>query len=444
MARVDRKQVWGWMFFDWASQPYNTLLLTFIFGPYFATVVGDATEAQKLWGQGLTVSGLTIAVLAPILGALADAGGRRVPWIVFFSLLYVIGSAALWYAVPEAGPVFWLLFAFGIGLIGSEFALIFTSAMLPDLCEREEVGRLSGAGWALGYVGGLLALIIMLLFFAENDKGVTLLGIEPIFGLDPETREGTRFVGPFTAIWYVVFMIPFFLWIREPHRLPEGPVTLGGALGDVVRTLKSLPGRRSLTAFLASSMLYRDALNGIFAFGGIYAIGVLGWSVIQIGVFGIAGAVSGALFTWLGGHVDYRIGPKPVISGAILVLLAVCVVIVGMTREQLYGIPLDPASTVPDIIFYTCGVLIGAAGGVLQAASRGMMVRQADPEKMTEAFGLYALAGKATTFIAPALIALMTELTDDQRLGVTPLIALFLAGLVLLAWVKPDGDHGET
>lgn len=331
------RRIWGWMMFDWASQPYNTLLLTFIFSPYFATVVGDPTKAQTLWGVTLTFSGAAIAILAPVLGAVANSTGRRVPWIVVFSLLYFGGAFALWWAVPNDQNVVWILVAFGIGLAGMEFATIFTNAMLPDLGPRERIGRISGSGWAWGYVGGVLSLIIMLLFFAENDQGVTMLGRPPAFGLDPALREGTRFVGPFTALWYVLFMVPFFLWVREaPGPLKRPKIAKG--LGDLYRTLAQLPARPSLTAYLTSSMFYRDALNGMYTFGGIYALGVLGWSVVDIGIFGILAAVSGAVFAWIGGNADSRFGSKPVISVCILVLIGTAVLAVATTRTSVFGI----------------------------------------------------------------------------------------------------------
>ena len=181
-----RRRIWGWMMFDWASQPYATLLLTFIFAPYFATVVGDPVRAQTLWGVMLGIVGASIAMLAPILGAVADSTGRRTPWIAAFSVLYVVGAFALWWAVPGADSVGWILFAFGVGLIGMEFATVFTNAMLPDLGPREAIGRISGSGVAWGYAGGVLALVLMLLFFAENEKGTTLLGS----AADPRARPG--------------------------------------------------------------------------------------------------------------------------------------------------------------------------------------------------------------------------------------------------------------
>ncbi|HBT01334.1 MAG TPA: MFS transporter [Citreicella sp.] len=442
--RHSRRRIWGWFFFDWASQPYNTLLITFIFAPYVQELVGDGSRAQAAWGFGIAAAGAVIALLAPVLGALADGGGRRMRWIWGFSALYVLGSSMLWFAAPGDFHLLPVLAFFALGLIGMEFATIFTNAMLPDLGPRHEIGRISGNGWAFGYLGGLIALAVMLGFFAESAAtGRTFLGLPPAFGLDPAQREGTRIVGPLTAVWYAVFMIPFFLWVRDPRREPAPPGVLRRALADLGRTLRALPQQRSLAAYLASSMFYRDALNGMYAFGGIYAAGVLGWSVVDTGVFGIVAIIAGAVFTWIGGHADSRFGPKPVIAGAILVLTAVALGVVLVDRQSVLGLPVAAGSRLPDLAFYAFGALIGAAGGVLQAASRSMMVRQADPRRMTEAFGLYALSGKATSFLAPLLIGVTTALSGSQRIGVTPIIGLFLLGLVLLAWVKADGDRAE-
>ena len=444
MAVSAGKRIWGWYFFDWASQPYNTLLLTFIFGPYINELLGDGTAAQTAWGFGVGAAGLTIAVLAPVLGALADTGGTRMRWIWGFSVLYVLGSAGLWFAAPDDFNLVLTLACFALGLIGMEFATTFTHAMLPTLGPRERLGQISGNGWAFGYLGGLVSLVLMLVFFAESAAtGRTFVGLEPAFGLDAGAREGTRFVGPLTAIWYVVFMVPFFLWVRDPPpvKAPKGAVR--EALRGLGRTIRSLPKRPSLFSYLTSSMLYRDGLNGMYAFGGIYAAGVLGWSVVDVGIFGILAIVTGALFCWLGGRADSALGPKPVIRASILTLTGVAIAIVFVSRESVFGLPVAEGSRLPDIAFYVLGALIGAAGGSLQSASRTMMVRQADPVRMTEAFGLYALAGKATSFIAPLSIGVVTYLTGSQQLGVTPLILLFLLGLILLAWVNPDGDRAE-
>ncbi len=447
-----RRRIWGWWFFDWASQPYNTLLLTFVFGPYFQQVASahyaatglDAeaanAAAQTYWGWGQSIFGVFIALMAPILGAFADGAGRRMGWIWFFSALYVIGSWMLWYLVPDQPDLLQAQIWFGIGLIGMEFATIFTNALMPDLTGDQDMGRVSGSGFAFGYLGGIVALALMLVLLAENAAtGKTLIGIAPILGLDAAAREGTRSVGPFTAIWYVIFMVPFFLWVRETPRAATG---VGQALRDLGALIRRLPERRSLFAHLGSSMVYRDALNALYAFGGVYAAGVLGWSITQIGVFGIAGALSATVFSWVGGKMDSARGPKPVINLSLWVLIAVCLVIAGMSRNGFYGMPFGAGSAWPDRLFYLCGILIGAAGGALQSSSRTMMVFHTRPERATEAFGLYALSGKVTSFLAPAAIALGTALSGSQRIGIAvPLIVLFLIGMMLMHWVRPMGER---
>lgn len=448
---MNRKRIWGWWFFDWASQPYATLLLTFIFSIYFSEVArghfaaqgADAmqagAQAQALWGWALAGAGVVIAVLAPVLGAVADRSGRRLPWIWLFSGFYVVGSAGLWVLHPSGEGLIPALVLFGIGLIGMEFATIFTNALMPSLGSRDEIGRISGSGFAFGYLGGVVALAIMLALFADGASGLTLLGRPPALGLDGAAREGTRFVGPFTAIWYAVFMIPFFLWVREPAGTGR-KLQLGAALRDLGALLRSLPRRQSLLAWLVSSMFSRDALNALYGFGGVYAGTVLGWPVILSGIFGIVTAVSAAIISWLGGRADRRWGPRPVIAACTLVLVAVCVLVVGMSREQIFGLPLAPGSRLPDALFFACGAAIGGAGGVLQSASRTMMVRHTTTARATEAFGLYALSGKATAFLAPTLIAITTAASGSPRLGISPLIVMFLLSLWLLNWVKPEGE----
>jgi UMF1 family MFS transporter len=438
-----RKRIWGWYFFDWASQPYNTLLITFIFAPYMKDLLGDGSKAQAVWGYGIGFAGLLIAICAPILGAIADKAGGRMRFIFLFSILYVVGAWGLWYAAPGNFNLTLVMLSFAVGMVGMEFATIFTNAMMPDLGDDKELGKISGSGWAFGYLGGMVSLILMLVFLAEGATGKTLIGIAPLFGLDGAAREGTRSVGPLTAIWYVVFMIPFFLWVREPKR--EGRMGMiaaaRGAIPELRATLRDLPGQRSLFAYLASSMFYRDALNGFYVFGGIYAAGVLGWQVIDVGIFGILATITGALFAWLGGRADSRFGPKPVIALTVIILTLVAIGVVYISRTSVFGMAVGPESRLPDIAFYAMGGIIGAAGGALQSASRTMMVRQCDPARITQGFGLYALAGKATSFIAPLSIGVVTHITGSQQAGITPLIGLFLIGLFLLVWVKPNGER---
>jgi len=436
-----RRRVWGWYAFDWASQPYNTLLLTFIFGPYINDILGDGSVAQAAWGYGIGAAGIAIAILAPILGTIADRGVGRMGFIRVFSLLYVLGAMSTWLARPEDPSLVLVLALFALGLIGMECATLFINAMLPSLGRREDLGRISGTGWAIGYVGGLSALVLVLLFLAESRAGVTLLGTPPPFGLDPEAREGTRLVGPLSALWFAVFMVPFFLWVREP--MPRAGISWQGAARrawpDLRARLAHLPRTPSLFSFLAASMFYRDALNGVYVIGGIYAAGVLGWSVVETGIFGIIALIAAAAAAFLGGRADSAFGPKPVIVTCVTVLTLAAAVIAFVQRDSVLGIAVPPDSRAPDVAFYIVGAVVGAAGGTLQAASRTMMCHQASPAEITQAFGLYAFAGKATSFLAPLSIAVVTDVTGSQQAGIVPLIVLFLLGLVLLAWVKPDG-----
>lgn len=451
-----KKRIWGWMSFDWAGQPYYTLGLTFIFGPYFAVVAANyfmgqgleteaaGAQAQSTWALGQTVAGLVIAFTAPFLGAFADNTGRKMPWIVGFSALYVIGAWSLWWLTPDSSSLMLFLILFYVGFIAAESALNFVNAYLPSLGTEEEVGRISGSGASFGYWGGLVSLIFMLLLLAEDaTTGKTLIGLDPLFGLDASAREGTRAVGPFMAIWFAIFMIPFFLWVRDnPKDAGEVP-KMSKVWGDLKATLSNVVKRKSTASFLLGSMFYRDALNALYAFGGVYATLVLGWGTIWLGVFGIISVITAAVFTYVGGRFDAKIGPKPVIIFCILALTLVSTLIVGMSRTHFFGIPLSADSMLPDIIFFTCGSVIGGAGGAIYAASRSMMVRHTNPERPTEAFGLFALSGKATAFIAPMMIGIFTAITGNVQLGFLPVIFLFLLGLLMLSWVNKDGDRAE-
>jgi len=451
---ASKKRIWGWMAFDWASQPFYTLGLTFVFGPYFAVVAAEyfmtsglengaaRAQAQSLWSGGQTISGLIIAFTAPFLGAFADNSGRKMPWIVFFSVLFVLATTSMWMLTPDGGALYLVLVLFFVAFIAAESALNFINAILPSLGNKDEIGRISGSGAAFGYWGGVVSLAIMLLFFVEQDNGRTIfVGLEPPFGLNAEAKEGTRFVGPFIAIWFAVFMIPFFLWVRDDPQAGGKPTNLKAVSGDLWETLKSVAKRKSLLNFLLGSMFYRDALNALYAFGGIYAALVLGWNITAIGVFGVVAAIAAAITTWIAGLADKRFGPKPVIRVAVWMLILVSITIVGMSREQMFWIALPIASTIPDTVFYVCGAIIGGAGGAVYTASRSMMVRHTHPDRPAEAFGLFALSGKATAFLAPAGITLFTWWTGNTQLGFLPVIFLFLLGLVLLWWVNPEGDR---
>ncbi|MBY0382659.1 MAG: MFS transporter [Xanthobacteraceae bacterium] len=442
-----RSAVIGWVLFDWAAQPYFTLITTFVFAPYFATAIAPTPAAgQALWGYATAFAGFLIAFFSPVLGAIADAGGRRKPWIAAFGALLVVGSAAMWIGRPgDPSVIVPVLIAFSVATIGAEFATVFNNAMMPNLVPPEKIGRLSGTGWAVGYVGGIISLVIVLGFLAANEAtGRTLFGLKPLFGLDPAMHEGDRMSGPLTALWFVVFVLPmFFLTPDHAAKKPAlGAVRQG--LSELRATLKSLPSQPNMATFLIANMVYTDALVALFAFGGIYAAGTFGWQTIQIGTFGILLAFSGTLGAWLGGKLDDRLGPKAVIAGSITILMLACVAILSIDRDTLFfvikvappvaGGPLFGAPA--EKVYLLLGLFIGFAAGPMQAASRTLLIRLAPEERITQFFGLFALSGKVTSFFAPLAVSVVTAVTASQKAGMTVLVVFFLAGLGLLARVR--------
>jgi len=341
-----------------------------------------------------------------------------------------------------------VLVAFVIGLIGIEFSTVFTNSMMPSLVPRSELGKLSGSGWALGYIGGIITLIVVLgLMVANPDSGKTLFGLSPVLGLDPAQYAGERATGPLTAVWFLVFVIPLFLFTPDIPKRAGQAIAVRKALGNLWRTVRELPKRGSYFSFLITSMFYRDGLNGLYMFGGIYAAGVLKLSIVQIGIFGIIAALAGTAGAFLGGRLDARFGPKSVVFWSCWLLVIAGTAIISSTPENILFVLPVSAPSAPLIVFYVAGSLIGAAGGALQAASRTLLVDQVEHDEATEAFGLYALSGRATSFLAPLSIAFVTAATQSQRIGITPILVLLAVGAIGLFWVRekqPDLTPGPS
>jgi MFS transporter, UMF1 family len=442
-----RRAVHAWVLFDWAAQPFFTLVTTFVFAPFFTSILAASpAQGQSLWGYATGFAGLCIAVFSPILGAIADQSGRRKPWIAAFGSLLIAGSLLLWFAVPgHPWAVAMALTGFVLALIGAEFATLFNNAMMPSLVPPDEIGRLSGNGWAIGYLGGLVSLVIILGFFAANaETGKTLLGYPPAFGLDGATRAGDRFSGPFSALWFMVFVTPMFLFVPDtPKRLALGQAIHSG-LVQLKAALAKLGTRPLLLRFLLANMINADALVALFAFGGIYAAGTFGWSTIEIGIFGILLTVTGTFGAWIGGKLDDSLGSRTVISTALVVLILACIGILGTTKEIFFFFFASKSPSPGDGLFGTLaeqgyvvvGLFIGLAAGPVQAASRSLLIRLAPPDEIGQYFGLFALSGKVTSFIGPVLVALVTQIFDSQRAGLAVLLAMFATGLFLMVGLK--------
>lgn len=437
----------GWVLVDWALQPYYTLILTFLFAPYFTSaVVGDAVRGQALWGYAAAITGILIAIGSPVLGAMADEVGRRKPWVAVFAIMLAAGLASLWWATPGASnaTVLLILVAFIAATIAAEFATVFTNAIMPTLVPAAQLGRLSGAGWAAGYVGGLLSLAVMAGLLVTNPAtGRTLLGLEPLLSLDIVQREGDRMVGPFAAVWVLVFLLPFFLFV------PDRPTMAlrsdrGSALAHLWETLRELPRQRDMFYFLIARALYSDGLSAIFVFGGIYGTAVFGWQAFERGLFGIALITIGTAGAVMGGALDDRFGAKRVVIGALVLLMIGAIGILSVTAGHvLFTLPVEeklpgsqPFSSTGELVFLAFACLIAIAAAPNQAASRTLLARLAPPERMTQFFGLFAFSGKVTAFLAPLTIAAVTSLTGSQRAGMSMILVFLLAGLVLLLPVR--------
>ena len=351
----------------------------------------------------------------------------------------------MWFGKPgDVGVIPPLLLAYGIATVGVEFATVFNNAMMPTLVPPDRIGRLSGTGWATGYIGGILSLILVLGFLAASpETGRTLFGFTPLFGLDPVTHQGDRITGPLTGIWFVIFVLPMFLLTPDFPAKRQVGAALREGLRDLKSTLRELPRQKSMTAFLLANMIYTDGLVSLYAFGGIYAAGTFGWNTIEIGTFGIILAIAGTLGAWLGGKFDDYLGPKRVIAGSMAVLLFAVVAILLVDKDSVLFIKVTPPvpggalfASVAERAYLVLGCLIGAAGAPLQAASRTLLIRIAPKDRIAQYFGLFTLTGKLTSFVGPLLIGVVTAVTHSQKAGMAVLVLFFVAGLALLARVR--------
>lgn len=444
--------VFGWIMFDWAQQPFYTLVTTFLFSAYFANVfVGDASKGFALWGYATAAAGFIVAILSPVFGSIADETGRLKNWIAGFSALFVMAQAALWFAVPgEAWLIGPIVLALVVAAASAEFAAAFNNAMMSAVVSRAGYGRLSGTGWAVGYAGGLVALVLVTGFvMTDSVSGLTMLGIYSPFNLDASFHQAERLIGPLSAAWYLLFIIPLFLFTPD---LPKRDIAITDAarrgLSQLRTTIASLRHMPDIVRFLIARMLYTDALLAIFTFGGIYAASLFGWSALQLGINGIILSVAAAIGALCGGFLDDALGAKPVILGALGLLIAglsgILAIDSGMASAAIgagafWGMEIAGFTRPAEGVYLVCSVLVGIAAGPLQASSRSLLARMAPPDRITEFFGLYAFSGKITAFLAPFVVGLVTTLTGSQRIGLAAILVFLLASVAVFVGIKGNG-----
>ncbi|CAA7623161.1 MFS transporter [Magnetospirillum sp. UT-4] len=415
-AASPRRAAVSWALYDWANSPFATLVVTFVFPAYFASaVVGDPVAGQAEWGYAMGLSGLLVAVTAPVFGAVADTGGRRKRWLAAFTLLCAAASAALWLVRPEAAAVTLAVTLVVLANWGLEAAGVFYNAMLPDIAGPGRMGRLSGWAWGLGYAGGLAALVLALVALVMPET--------PWFGIPKEGAAHIRLIGPLVAAWLLIFALPLFLWVPEASPAAAPALRVRAALRSLGRSLAEVARMGPTGRFLLAHLLYADGLATLFAMGGVFVAGAHGFTLEEVMLFGIVLNVTAGLgaagFAWM----DDLAGPKPTILVALAGLIAAGAGI--LLAEQ-------------RLLVWVLGGALGIFVGPAQAAGRSLLARLAPPERRTELFGLYALSGKATAFLGPWAVGAVTIASGSQAAGMAVILAFFAAGAAVLATVRPE------
>jgi len=443
--RASRKGIWGWMFFDWAAQPFFTVVTTFIFGPYFVSrMASDPVTGQAAWGYGIAIAGFVIAILSPVLGSVADQTGRRKPWIAFFATIKIASLTCLWFAAPGS-PLVPVILAFSLASVAAEFSTVFNDSMMPRLVPKAEIGHISNMAWGLGYLGGMIVLIFVVTMLAASpETGKTLLGGVPLFGLDPVAGEDARATGPISAAWYFLFILPMFFFTPDSAK----GQALGPAIRDGLAELKSTLGevrqRSGILRFLVARMIYQDGVNALLALGGVFAASMFGWSITEIGLFGIILNIIAIFGCLAAAWLDTALGSKWVVVTAIilLTLATVGVVSTGPGYTLFGALTFDGADsgglfgTAAEKAYILYGLMIGIAFGPVQASSRSYLARSVSAAEAGRYFGIYALAGRATSFLAPFMVASITQISGSQRLGMAAILIFLLGGLAVL-WSTP-------
>ncbi len=413
VGRDAPRVIWSWALYDWANSAFTTLVTTFVYSTYFTKAMAPNEAAGTAWwSRAVAVSALVTSVLSPVLGAAADRAGARKRFLAVTTSICVLATALLTFIAPDTpnGPLI-ALALYVIGDSSFEIGYVFYNAFLPTIASPARIGRVSGYGWGLGYVGGLLCMAIALVGFVQPQV--------PWFGLSKEAGFNIRATNLLVAIWYGVFAIPLFLAIPE-RRLGSVRLNFGAAFGELRETFRKIGRYREIVKFLIARLIYNDGLVTVFAFGGIYAAGTFGMTLSEVIVFGVAINVAAGLGALVLGFLDDKIGGK----NTIMITLAVLCVATGMAVWA-------PNRT----WFWIAGMLIGLFVGPNQSASRSLMGRFVPDKHQSEFFGFFNFSGKVTSFFGPILLGTLTAVTGSQRAGVATVLLFFIVGGALLASV---------
>ena len=400
------------MMYDFANSSFANNVTTFIYAAFFTKVIAEnEIVGTALWSRGVGIIMLIVALLSPPLGALSDQGGYRKRFLIFFTFLAVIFTALLYF--PQQGQVTFAIAIYIIACICFEMGIVFYNAFLPDIAPPERIGRISGQAWGVGYLGGLLSMAVLMVGFVSAET--------PWFGLSKETHAHIRATNIGVAIWFAIFSLPAFFYLPEPPARQTGDKPgLVASYRRILQTFRELQRYREIFKLLLARLVYNDGLITVFAFGGIYAAGTFGFTFEEVLFFGIIVNIAAGIGAWCFGYLDDRLGGKLTIQ-ITLIGFVIAATIAVVPQEKIW--------------FWVAGILVGLFAGPNQSASRSLMGRFVPQNKETEFYGFYAFSGKATAFLGPLLMGVITQASGSQRFGMATVGLFFIVGGLLLRTV---------
>ena len=422
---ASKKKILAWALWDWGTQPFHTVITTFVFSVYITSdSFGSENSTSTSLAIATAVAGLFIALLAPVLGQNADRKGRNITILRNLTWLLAALSAALFFVKPEPAYLWLGLGLLAVGSVVASVAEVNYNASMDDLATEQNVGRISGFGWGMGYLGGII--VLLLIYFTLISPDVGLFGVTDTDGLD------IRVSMVVCAIWTLVWTIPTFIYLKD-RRKDDVAERVGIAqsyrmlLASIKRIWRSSP---HTIYFLLASALFRDGLAGVFTFGAVIAARTYGFEDGEVIIFGAVANIIAGLATIAFGVLDDRLGPKRVI----LVSLG-SLVVLGTLIFFLHGSG--------KAAFWICGLLMTIFVGPAQSASRTFLARIIPEGKSGEIFGLYATTGRAVSFLSPVMFGLfvtlgaaLTSQDNTQYWGILGIVLVLFAGFLVMLPVK--------
>ena len=407
------KKLFNFALYDFANSAFTTIIITFIFSTYFAKQIApNPVLGQSYWGWTIGITGLLVALIGPLIGSFADKKNCTEFFIKLFTIICITLTSFLWFSKPSEKYLLYTLIIVALANFFYELSLIFYNSILKRISNSNNLGKSSGFGFALGYIGGILILIVCIKIFIDND-------VLP-FGLSKENSENIRATSIVVALWYLIFSIPFLFSLKKEikNKIDRS--------SNSIKKIKNLiwnKGLNNLGKFLLARMLYADGLNAIIIMGGIFAVGVFNLEIKDLLVLSVLMNITAFIGAIIGGYANDKFSSKSVIIFSLLGLIFSSAIILFIKTK---------------IFFLIFASINGFFIGPIQSASRVFITKSIDKNNQASGFGLFALSGKLTSFIGPLLVSTLTYISNSQRIGFSAAIILLLIGLLILLKVKKN------